>query len=93
MSYVHATATHNIVFHDEKDYLKCRLLYLESFNEDASGDITFGFYIENSLYTEVADYQEGDIRVLDVQRSLVPSNNKWRVYSSPYSGESGPSNR
>ena len=50
MEYTHRENGHRMIFADEKDYLRCKLLHLEEFVHDASGDISFDFFIRRELY-------------------------------------------
>jgi len=63
MRYIHVDNNYRITFEDEKDYLRCRLLYLEEFTIDVSAEYSFSFFMERGLYRSRLD-----ITVLDIQR-------------------------
>lgn len=81
MRYEHVENNHRIIFEDEKDYLRGRLLYLEQFSNDVSGSISFTFFIERELYRGIPGVEP--IRVLNIEH-IEP------IRSQPFSVSSGP---
>jgi hypothetical protein len=59
--YTHIENNHEIYFADEKDYLRCKLEYLEDYTYDVSGPITFTFFVDRRLY------DRSQVRVLEVK--------------------------
>lgn len=67
MRYEHIFGDYVFTFADEKDYLRCRLLFLEQFSDEASHNITFPFFIERELYKE-GSKPAPNVNVLQIQR-------------------------
>ena len=68
MRYEHIGNGYRIIFEDEKDFLRCRLLYLDYSENDYSGTISFELFIERGIYLQLDERMLPEIQVLNITR-------------------------